>query len=341
LPLQVERWLRRHEVAPPGVVVGVSGGADSVALLLALLAVLPREVLIVAAHLNHQLRGPDSDGDEEFVRALVGGLSGDRAVRLYVEKVDIGARAAKNNLEGVARTLRYEWLAAVAQQEGIPFVATGHTANDQAETVLHRLLRGSGLQGLRGIAPRRPLAEGVEVIRPLLSTTRAEVLAYLESLGQSFRQDSSNDDPRFTRNRIRRDLLPLLEREYNPGVVSALTRLAEQADDAYTEEAAQARSLLETAEKPRSGDIVVLDAALLAGAARPVVRQMFRLLWQREGWPCDRVGFAGWERLATLVFDSPPTVNLPGVRVKRKGGVVQIRAAARSPASDDQEIPPS
>src|SRR5690606_24443286 len=125
------------------------------------------------------------------------------------------------NLEQVAREERYAWLARVAAEEGAGWVATGHTADDQAETVLHRLLRGTGLRGLRGIAARRELRPGIWLLRPLLHLGRADVLAYLGALGQDYRRDSSNLDPRFTRNRIRSELLPLL-RTFNPDVTRAL-----------------------------------------------------------------------------------------------------------------------
>src|SRR5207253_3128013 len=143
----------------------------SVALLRSILA-LRRESAagpIVMAHLNHQLRGADSDADEAFVVALHASLQLAAASDLLIrhERRDVAAiaRAQRSNLEDVARRLRYEWLAGVAAETGARWVATGHTADDQAETVLHRLLRGTGLQGLRGIAPRRPLAPGIDLIR--------------------------------------------------------------------------------------------------------------------------------------------------------------------------------
>src|SRR5262249_49811343 len=164
----VRRCLARLP-GPPGLVAAVSGGADSVALARALLEARPGPAFpVVLAHLNHQLRGPDSDADECFVAGL--GLPG---VEVVVGRLEVARLAAQRgeNLEAVARQERYRWLAGVARERGLRWVATGHTASDQAETVLHRLLRGSGLQGLRGIAARRDLGEGVEVLRPLLGVT--------------------------------------------------------------------------------------------------------------------------------------------------------------------------
>src|SRR5262245_40439606 len=172
---KVEQLWPRAEGGGEGTVVAVSGGPDSVALLHALLALRRRGRPLVIAHLNHHLRGAESDGDETFVRDLPARLVADRYadVRLRCDHLAVGARApaAGDNLEAVARRLRYDWLAGVARTAGVSVVVTGHTADDQAETVLHRLLRGTGLRGLRGIAGRRPLAPDVEVVRPLLTTT--------------------------------------------------------------------------------------------------------------------------------------------------------------------------
>ena len=316
---QVEQVLRRSGVAG-GLVVAVSGGPDSVALLRAL-----REVRgvgpLVAAHLNHQLRGDESDADEAFVRDLCAGLSLD----CRCERRDMRAEAGGDNLEAVARRLRYEWLVRVAGEAGAGWVATGHTADDQAETVLHRLLRGTGLKGLRGIAVRRELAPGVALVRPLLTTTRTEVMAYLNEIGQAYRQDSTNLDPAFTRNRIRHRLLPLLAVEYSPEIVACLSRLAEQAEEVYAAEEEQARTLLATAELPRAGAVLVFDAGQLAAAPRQRVREMFRLVWEREGWSMGAMGFDAWERVAAAALGETGPADLPGgVRIRRRGRVVQV-----------------
>jgi tRNA(Ile)-lysidine synthase len=312
-------------------VAAVSGGPDSVALLRALVAVRGDHAAgpLVVAHLNHQLRGPESDADEAFVCTLHAELAagGAPGLELRCHRVDVAALAAAEgaNVEAVARRVRYDWLAQTAAEAGVPWVATGHTADDQAETVLHRLLRGTGLRGLRGIAAQRPLRPGVELLRPLLRITRAEVLAYLNVAQQPYRQDSSNLDLDYTRNRIRHKLLPHLAERYNPGIVEILGRLAEQAEEAYREIESQAAALLAAAELPRAGPLLIFDRARLAESPRPLVREALRLAWEREGWPQSAMTFDHWDRLAAVACGESGAVDLPGgIRARYRGRVVQL-----------------
>lgn len=320
-------------MAGAGLVAALSGGPDSVALVRGLLAapVLAGGKLVLA-HLNHQLRGPDSDADEAFVRqlfeALRPGWSGE--LIFHAERIDVAARARaeSDNLESVAREVRYDWLAGIARRESVRWVVTGHTADDQAETVLHRLLRGTGLRGLRGIAARRLLNGDVELVRPLLTVTKAGVLAYLESEGQAFRQDASNQDLRFTRNRIRHELLPHLAGHYNPAIVAILNRLAEGADELFRAQEVEVKALLAIAEKPRAGGLVILDRESLASAPRHLVREVFRLIWIREGWPQNRMNFPAWDRLPDLAVGDGRAVDLAGgVRARRRGRMIQLGRA--------------
>ncbi len=331
VPTLCVRTLRSLTDSSAGIVVAVSGGADSVTLVRALDAARdPHAPLpLVLAHLNHQLRGSDSDADEAFVIALHAQLieAGRPNLMLCHTRRNIAAqaRAEGGNLEALARRERYRWLAEVAREHGMKYIATGHTANDQAETVLHRLLRGTGLRGLRGIAAHRPLEPGLTLIRPLLSATRADILAYLHEMGQPYREDASNRDPRFTRNRIRHELLPHLAEHYNPAVVRVLTSLAEQADETYRIEESAALALLAQAELPRAGELLVFDVRHLLTAPRHRVCEMFRLVWVREDWPLSGMDRAAWERLASVVFDELSAVDLSDrVRVCRRERVVQV-----------------
>jgi tRNA(Ile)-lysidine synthase len=320
--------LARLQVHAAPTVVAVSGGADSLALFHALLRLRDAGILVVA-HFNHGLRRAESDGDEEFVRKTCEDAtnSGIREIEFRCERTDVAARTAT---EGGARQSRYDWLATIAQEFHVSQIATGHTADDQAETVLHRLLRGSGLRGLRGIAPRRELRPGVELIRPMLSATHAEILAFLNEIGQPFREDCSNADVRFTRNRLRHGLLPQLAREYNPQIHATLARLADQAADAFAEIESQANAILKHCELPPAGKTIILDRIKLAEVPRHLLRETLRVLWQREQWPCDGMRFADWDRTADVVFGETTAVDLPGrVHVRGRGRVVQLGMEAR------------
>lgn len=216
------------------VCVAVSAGADSVALLRLLLE-LRRELGIVlsVAHLNHNLRGAEADADASFVASL----AAEYKLEFHGGSEDVANFAKKRSLslEAAGRKLRYRFFGRLLRGGLVTRVATAHTADDQAETVLFRLLRGTGSRGLAGILPSRAavianhksqIANGT-IIRPLLSTRRADLRSYLRDLGQSWREDASNSDLSFARNRIRAELLPLLERDYNPSLVEVLASTAE------------------------------------------------------------------------------------------------------------------
>ena len=213
------------------VCVAVSGGADSVALLVAMVEAntasaqnkMPLGVVVSAAHVHHGLRGAEADGDEAFVR----GLCAELGVPLEVFRVDTAARQAREGegLEEAARELRYEAL------RGLPVdaIATGHTMDDQAETVMMKLLRGAWTDGLGGISPV-VAGQGPRTVRPLLGVRRAQVETFLQERGQGWREDSSNQDVSLTRNKVRRELMPVL-RGFNPGVDGLLANLAVVARD--------------------------------------------------------------------------------------------------------------
>lgn len=313
----------RKDAAGPGV-VAVSGGADSVALTRALAQFYPADRLVVA-HLNHQLRGPDAEADAAFVAGLLPEL------RHFTESADVRADAAGNNLEATARRVRYEFLARTARTVGADWVATGHTLDDQAETVLHRLIRGTGLRGLRGIAAGRDLVPGIRLVRPLLTVSRAAVVAYLRAVGQPWREDSTNADPTFTRNRIRHELLPLL-RTFNPAMSESLARLAAQADEVFAEVEAAAADLLARAERPRAGPVCVLDRGSLDAANPALVREMLNLLWARESWPRGDLTASHWDRAAAVARGQERAWDLPGgIRIAGTAHVVRVGPAADLP----------
>ena len=236
--------------------VGLSGGADSVALVRALAERSGELGLVLhAAHLHHGLRGEEADGDLEFARALAAELG----LPFHEARVDVGATAKENaeTIEEAARRLRYGWFRKLMASGEVEAVATAHTRDDQAETVLAKFLRGAWTEGLSGIHPVIEYPEG-RILRPLLGATRAEVEAYLSALGQSWREDSSNRHLTFTRNRIRHELLPLLE-GWNPQLREHLAQMATLARD---EEAWW------TAELARLGPQILMHGLPVRGGGR-------------------------------------------------------------------------
>ncbi len=203
------------------MVAAVSGGADSTALLLCLSELASEyRLVITVAHLNHRIRGTEGDADEDFVRRI----SAELGLRFISETIDAvhQAKAARQNLEDFARRKRYDFLRRTARQVGAQKIAVAHNLNDQAETLLLRLMRGSGYEGLSGI---HPVVDGL-IIRPLFECSRNSILEYLKQRRISYREDSTNRDIRYSRNRIRSELLPYLEEHFNPRIVRTLAREA-------------------------------------------------------------------------------------------------------------------
>jgi len=223
------------------VAVAVSGGADSVALLRTVVEDAPEIGLVVCvAHVHHGLRGAEADADAEFVRALADRLG----CAFHLHRVDTSAVARENqqSIEEAARVLRYAWFRKLLAAGQADAVATAHTLDDQAETVLHRLLRGAWTEGLGGIHPVVEAGRGV-ILRPFLGVRRAEIEAWLRALGQAWREDTTNAETVFTRNRIRHELLPRLA-EFNPRVAEQLAHMAGLARDEEAWWDAELRRLL-------------------------------------------------------------------------------------------------
>ena len=284
---------------------------------------------LVIAHVHHHLRGPAADADAAWVEQLGSQLG----IKVHVGHVDAGAAKAvraSGSREAAARAARYEWLEAAAGDLGCSHLAVAHTADDQAETILHHVVRGTGLDGLRGMPASRPLSDAVTLVRPLLEVTRGEVIAYLEHISQDSRHDATNDDLGHTRNRIRHELLPLLEREFNPRVREALVRLARQAADVEAITAVAAETVLERAVLDETPDTIRLDAEWLMSQPRPLVRECLKRLWIRSGWPRGGLGFDDWERLADTVCGGPPIALAGRIDVRRRANLVVI--SRQSPA---------
>ncbi|MFQ3638947.1 MAG: tRNA lysidine(34) synthetase TilS [Chloracidobacterium sp.] len=283
-PLNIE-WLR-HVVGFPerGVVVAVSGGLDSMTLLHALSAWRGSAGnWLHVAHLDHGLRGAASAADAR----LVAETADQMGLSWTVEQVDVARLVAVEggNLEAVARRVRYAFLQRTAERLGAAFVATAHTQNDQAETILLRLVRGTGLDGLTAIAPVRRLAPGsaVQVIRPMLATPRHRIAAYAQRHGIRFHKDATNDDLSRARNRLRQIVIPELAR-LNPRLGESLARLAAQAreDSDYLASVAQGWLQRHARRVDRRLALPVTELAALPPAIR---RRVLHTVAQQDDYP--------------------------------------------------------
>jgi len=301
--------------------VAVSGGLDSVALLRGLLEArdaIPLDILV--AHFNHRLRGHAADEDAAWVQGL--------ATRLGVA-CEIGvalrstARPNGHIPEEAARQARYEFLRQTAAGHRCQYLLTAHTADDQVETVLHHLFRGTGLVGLQGIPAERVLPGGLTLLRPMLALRRSELELYLRDLRQDYRSDESNANLEMTRNWLRHRALPVL-RERFPHVDDAVLRLARQAGEATDAIRRVSEELLQRTVVDDHQDGVRLDVSQLTGQSRHAVREMFVRLWEHRDWPRQEMGYDRWNELTDLVYGAEGTRLLPGVIEARRSGMLLV-----------------
>ena len=290
----VLEYIRKHELLKAGdrVGVAVSGGADSVALLRLLLE-LRKEVGLVLSvvHFNHKLRGSESDQDERFVAEL----AQRHKLELRCQSGDVAAHAAEKHLslETAAREMRYQYFRQLLLESRLNRIATGHTLDDQAETVLLKIVRGAGGRGLAGIYPQLSVTSSQQapspetfIIRPLLRTKRRDLEAYLRALGQDWREDKSNRDLRHMRNRVRHGILPRLERYLNPAVREAFAETAEiaRSEEEYWEKEV-ARVLLRVWDAKNAGG--VLSLSVLADLPLALQRRLVRAASESLGMRLD------------------------------------------------------
>jgi tRNA(Ile)-lysidine synthase len=290
------------------VIVAVSGGADSVALLRGLIDLRAGFSLeLVVAHYHHRLRGDDADADAAWVEHFA--LSHDLPFVLGHASTATDPHAS--GIEARARRQRYAFLKQTAKEHAASVVMTGHTADDLVETVLHHLFRGTGVAGLRGIPRERSLGDGLRLLRPLLSVKRQDVEAYLAALGQAFRTDSTNADTHYRRNWWRHRLLPEIRQKY-PHATSALVRLSQQSAELSAALADWAYRLLDAAVLDVTPDTVRLKRSALIGFPRHVQREVFVRLWERQNWPRDRMTAVDWDRAVDLLEGDMAATTLPG-----------------------------
>jgi tRNA(Ile)-lysidine synthase len=314
---RVAATISRYDMLAPGarVIVAVSGGPDSVCLLHVLRELKIRVVGI--AHVNHKLRGESSEEDQRFVA----GLARDVDLEFY----STVAACEGGNLEQTARRARREFFHDLIRKGRADRIALGHTRDDQAETVLFRMLRGSGLAGLAGILP--VTAEGL--IRPLLGVTRGEVETFLCERGIPWREDASNREPRFARNRIRHELLPRLKRDWNPRLAEALAHLA---DLAYEEERWWAVEIAQLAQQmfTRSPGAVEVSTHELAQLPRAVARRLIRHAIRQAKGNLHGVQFSHVESVLELP-ETGGKAELPGIHAIRSFDWIRLEVPGRPP----------
>lgn len=317
---RVHRYIRKHGMLKAGdrVAVAVSGGADSVALLELLLRLRDRlGITLAVAHFNHRLRGEESDQDQRFVTAL----AARNGLPSFTEAAG-DAPPGGANIESVAREQRYAFFRRLVAGGCATKVATAHTLDDQAETVLGRLLRGSGTPGLAGIYP---VWENT-VIRPLLAERRAEVRAWASRQGLQWREDLSNLQLQFLRNRLRHQVLPMLERDFNPRLAAVLSETAElaRAEEQFWQArvAALADQLLQTSGA--GWKLALADFVQLSEAEQ---RRLLREALRRARGHLRQIEFSHIEeaRHLALASQSGREVMLPGCRVERVFGSLLIQ----------------
>jgi tRNA(Ile)-lysidine synthase len=319
---------------PPGgrVLVALSGGPDSVALLHVLQTLERRGHLIVAgaAHFNHQLRGAEADADEVFCRELAASVR----VPIIVGRGDVRRMAAESgrSIEDAARTARYSFLNGAAASFAAAAIAVGHSLEDQAETFLLRLIRGAGPAGLSGVRPRAGI-----VIRPLLEISRADLRAYAAEHGLAFREDSSNADVGIPRNRVRLELLPHLQ-QFSPAIAETLARQAAvaRADDEFLEAAAIESAPLIVLQEDNG---VALDAAALAALHPALASRVARTALQAAA-PGRFIGFQHVDDLLDLTRRGDGSaVALPGLVATRRGARIELGGAPAVPFANSFSVP--
>lgn len=343
-------FIDRHRLLNPSeaVLVGLSGGPDSVALCLVLHELSSSGKLplrITLAHLNHLLRDEESDRDEEFCRSFAGGLD----LPVEVDRADVAEQAerAGRSLEAAAREARYRFLVETARKRGIDRIATAHHGDDVAETVLMRIIRGCGIDGLGAVEPERPADPDyadIRLVRPFLDCEREDILDYLAERGQPCRRDTSNEDTRFLRNRVRHELIPRLREEYggfsvrsvcalNRAAVEVGRLLEEMVDEKWPE-------LCTEREERRLGLDARLFAELRPAERKAAVRRAVALLAGRPGAApalkalhyeqAGRLGEAAVGKAVSLPHD---------LTARREHGVIVFEGRAGGVSIPRRELP--
>lgn len=304
------------------VVIGVSGGPDSVALLHILLAFTPRWSLRLGiAHLNHSLRKMDSDRDARFVESLAHQFG----LPCYIQKKNICDYQTKNrlSLEEAARSVRYKFLNTIAQTHGFDRIALGHHSGDNAELVLMNLFRGSGTRGLSGIPPVRDY----KIIRPLIQVSRFELIDFLTQNNLKYVSDASNTDTRYLRNRVRHHLIPLLKRDYNPKISGTLNRLASiiRSEEEWLEDVVA--PFFESAVLHVTKDQISLSIPMVNRYHPALQRRIIRMAIEKIKGNLRRIRFVNIVSAMGLLGNGPAFANIDlpdGIRIQKNRNTLNI-----------------
>lgn len=328
---QIKKTIEKNGLISKGdkVVACVSGGPDSMALL-HLLADLRRyyNIKLTVVHLDHMIRGRQSTADADFVMKAAIKLS----MPFVAERVDVKKIAKSNrmSLEEAAREVRYDFYRRAAEKMDANKIATGHTLDDQAETVLMRLVKGSGSRGLSGIPYKRRLGDSW-VIRPLLDVTRKDIEKYLKKNGIASRTDASNLRTFYLRNKIRRVLIPLLEKEFNPKIKENLNLIAENLSGEFNYLNAVARRRFNRLSRERESGIAIGVSKLLrqhVALQRLIVRQII----QKLKGDLIRITYRHWQEIESMLSDKDKrSVDLPdGIKVIKNRGYIIFTKGAKA-----------
>jgi len=335
----VEQTITDYKMFEPkdSVLVGVSGGPDSVALLQALITLTPKfDFRLGVAHLNHSLRLQESENDARFVASLAGKFD----LPFYIQKVDVRKFQIDNKLSlaEAARQLRYNFYWETASKNDFNKIALGHHCDDNAELILMNLLRGSGPLGIAGIPPKRDDM----IVRPLIRLKRSDIIEFLESKAIKYVSDRSNLDPKYLRNRIRHHLIPLLQTSYNPKIIETLNRLASilSLEEKWVDDIIQ--PIFNTAVLTEQENKLGLSVLKLDGVHPAALRRVLRQAIQKIKGNLRRITYVHIDSATRLLEKDPGnwSLDLPGrVRIRRQEGVLFISKEAQ--ALRDLKLEPS
>lgn len=304
---------------PFKTLVAVSGGPDSVAVLRALLAnadsvSTSAKKSLILAHVNHGLRGPESDRDAQFVTSLAAELD-----LAFIER-SRETPPINGQSEEDLRNFRYKQLQAMANESGARYLVMGHNLDDQVETILFRFFRGTGISGLAGIPAKRLASDALTIVRPLLGISRLEIMQYLDEIGQKTREDQSNLDSYYTRNYLRNELIPVLKDRFGSAVTESIMRLGNQArevDGFLIDNSQQLDDVIEQDSLNR----VVIRCESLPQEHDLLIRTWLRELWIRKKWPRQSMSSSWWSKISSaLSLSKDQILNLPcDIRFEKTG----------------------